>query len=153
PAVRITEGSENYDRQHQDLRVENGIRYGDTIDGVNFDYLAQATRLNVITMASLAWAPAPPTGVVVEGAVLPDTTLRWQAVPGAAGYRVWWRSTTAPQWTHSRWIAGGDATSAVLEGVVIDDWFFGVSAVSEDGFESPVTFPGPAGDYRVAPAQ
>ena len=153
PAVRITEGSENYDRQHQDLRVEDGVRYGDTIDGVNFDYLAQATRLNVITMAAMAWAPAPPTGVVVEGAVQPDTTLRWQAVPGAAGYRVWWRSTTAPQWTHSRWIAGGDATEAVLEGVVIDDWFFGVSAVSEDGFESPVTFPGPAGDYRVAPAQ
>jgi len=153
PAVRISEGAENYDRQHQDLRVEDGVHYGDTIDGVDFDYLAQATRLNVITMAALAWAPAPPTGVVVEGAVLPDTTLRWQAVPGAAGYRVWWRSTTAPQWTHSLWVEGGDTTSAVLKGVVIDDWFFGVSAVSDDGYESPVTFPGPAGDYRVAPAE
>lgn len=153
PAVRISEGAENYDRQHQDLRVEDGVHYGDTIDGVDFDYLAQVTRLNVISMAALARAPAPPTGVTIAGAVQPDTTLTWQAVPGAAGYRVWWRSTTAPQWTYSRWIAGGDTTRVVLEGVVIDDYFFGVSAVSADGYESPVTFPGPPGDYRVAAAE
>jgi len=153
PAVRISEGAENYDRQHQDLRVENGVHYGDTIDGVDFAYLAQVTRLNVISMAALARAPAPPTGVTIAGAVQPDTTLTWQAVPGAAGYRVWWRSTTAPQWTYSRWVEGGNTTRIVLEGIVIDDWFFGVSAVSADGYESPVTFPGPAGDYRVAPAQ
>ena len=153
PAVRISEGAENYDRQHQDLRVEDGVHYGDTIDGVDFDYLAQVTRLNVISMAALARAPAPPTGVTIAGAVQPDTTLTWQAVPGAAGYRVWWRSTTAPQWTYSRWIAGGDTTRVVLEGIVIDDYFFGVSAVSADGYESPVTFPGPPGDYRVAAAE
>ena len=149
PAVRITEGSENYDRQHQDLRTENGVVYGDTIDGVDFDYLAQATRLNVATMAAMARAPAPPTGVTIAGAVQPDTTLRWTAVPGAAGYRVWWRSTTAPQWTHSRW--AGDATELVLKGVVIDDFFFGVSAVSADGYESPVVFPGPAGAFIPTP--
>jgi hypothetical protein len=149
PAVRITEGSENYDRQHQDLRTENGVVYGDTIEGVDFDYLAQATRLNVATMAAMARAPAPPTGVTIAGAVQPDTTLRWTAVPGAAGYRVWWRSTTAPQWTHSRW--AGDATELVLKGVVIDDFFFGVSAVSADGYESPVVFPGPAGAFIPAP--
>jgi len=149
PAVRITEGSENYDRQHQDLRTENGVVYGDTIDGVDFDYLAQATRLNVATMAAMARAPAPPTGVTIAGAVQPDTTLRWTAVPGAAGYRVWWRSTTAPQWTHSRW--AGDATELVLKGVVIDDFFFGVSAVSADGYESPVVFPGPAGAFVHTP--
>ena len=153
PAVRISEGAENYDRQHQDLRVEDGVHYGDTIDGVDFDYLAQVTRLNVISMAALARAPAPPTGVTIAGAVQPDTTLTWQAVPGAAGYRVWWRSTTAPQWTYSRWVAGGDTTRVVLEGIVIDDYFFGVSAVSADGYESPVTFPGPPGDYRVAAAE
>lgn len=153
PAVRISEGAENYDRQHQDLRVEDGVHYGDTIDGVDFDYLAQVTRLNVISMAALARAPAPPTGVTIAGAVQPDTTLTWQAVPGAAGYRVWWRSTTAPQWMYSRWIAGGDTTRVVLEGIVIDDFFFGVSAVSADGYESPVTFPGPPGDYRVAAAE
>lgn len=153
PAVRISEGAENYDRQHQDLRVEDGVHYGDTIDGVDFDYLAQVTRLNVISMAALARAPAPPTGVTIAGAVQPDTTLTWQAVPGAAGYRVWWRSTTAPQWTYSRWVAGGDTTRVVLEGIVIDDYFFGVSAVSADGYESPVTFPGPPGDYRVAASE
>ena len=145
PAVRISEGAENYDRQHQDLRVENGVHYGDTIDGVDFDYLAQVARLNIVSMAALANAPATPLGVTIEGAVKPDTTLGWQAVPGAAGYRVWWRPTTAAQWTHSRW--AGDATEITLPGVVIDDYFFGVSAVSEDGYESPVVFPGPSGSF------
>ena len=145
PAVRISEGAEHYHRQHQDLRVENGIRYGDTIDGVDFSYLGQVARLNIVSMAALANAPATPLGVTIEGAVRPDTTVKWQAVPGAAGYRVWWRSTTAPQWTHSRW--AGPATELVLPGVVIDDYFFGVSAVSDDGYESPVVFPGPAGSF------
>ena len=145
PAVRISEGAENYDRQHQDLRVENGVHYGDTIDGVDFDYLAQVARLNIVAMAALANAPATPLGVGIEGAVRPDTTLRWRPVPGAAGYRVWWRPTTAPQWTHSRW--AGDATEITLPGVVIDDFFFGVSAVSDDGYESPVVFPGPSGSF------
>jgi Zn-dependent M28 family amino/carboxypeptidase len=145
PAVRISEGAENYDRQHQDLRTENGVEYGDTIEGVDFDYLGQVARLNVVAMAALANAPASPLGVTIEGAVRPDTTVKWRAVPGAAGYRVWWRSTTAPQWTHSRW--AGSATELVLPGIVIDDWFFGVSAVSADGYESPVVFPGPAGSF------
>ena len=145
PAVRISEGAENYDRQHQDLRVEDGVHYGDTIDGVDFDYLGQVARLNIVSMAALANAPASPLGVTIEGAVKPDTTVKRQAVPGTAGYRVWWRSTTAPQWTHSRW--AGSATELVLPGIVIDDYFFGVSAVSEDGYESPVVFPGPAGSF------
>jgi len=156
PAVRISEGAENYDRQHQDLRVENGVHYGDVIEGVDFDYLAQVARLNIVSMAALANAPATPLGVTIEGAVKPDTTVSWQAVPGAAGYRVWWRPTTAAQWTHSRW--AGTATGIVLPGVVIDDYFFGVSAVSEDGYESPVVFPGPSGSFvsvgdPAAPAQ
>ncbi|WP_374516171.1 M20/M25/M40 family metallo-hydrolase [Brevundimonas sp.] len=145
PAVRISEGAENYDRQHQDLRVEDGVHYGDTIEGVDFDYLAQVARLNIVSMAALANAPATPLGVTIEGAVKPDTTLGWQAVPGAAGYRVWWRPTTAAQWTHSRW--AGEATEITLPGVVIDDYFFGVSSVSEDGYESPVVFPGPSGSF------
>ncbi len=145
PAVRISEGAENYDRQHQDLRVENGVHYGDVIEGVDFDYLAQVARLNIVSMAALANAPASPLGVEIEGALKPDTTIRWQAVPGAAGYRVWWRPTTAAQWTHSR--RAGTATEITLPGVVIDDWFFGVSALSEDGYESPVVFPGPSGSF------
>ena len=145
PAVRITEGAENYDRQHQDLRTENGVVYGDTIEGVDFAYLGQVARLNIVTMAAMAKAPTVPTEVAITGAVLPDTTVRWSAVPGAAGYRVWWRATTAPQWTHSRW--AGEATTLVLKDIPIDDWFFGVSSVSADGYESPIVFPGPAGAF------
>lgn len=150
PAVRVTEATENYDRQHQDLRVENGRRYGDTIDGVDFDYLARVTRLNVAAMAALALAPMPPADVKIEGAVKPDTVVRWAPVPGAAGYRVWWRATTAPQWQYSR-RADAPATELVLPGVVIDDWFFGVSAIAADGRESPVQFPGAAGAFVSPP--
>ena len=146
PAVRISEGAENYDRQHQNLRVENGVHYGDTLDGVDFAYLGQVARLNIVSMAALASAPATPTGVTIEGAVKPDTTVNWSAVPGAVGYRVWWRATTAPQWTYSR-AAPAEATSVVLKDIVIDDWFFGVSALSADGYESPVVFPGAPGAF------
>ncbi|MET0332546.1 MAG: M20/M25/M40 family metallo-hydrolase [Dyella sp.] len=151
PAVRVTEGHEDYTHQHQDLRTENGIRYGDTIDGVDFRYLARVTALNALTMATMARAPAPPDQVSVEGAVASDTTVHWAKVPGAAGYLVHWRDTTAPQWQYSR--AVGDVDQAVLKDVVIDDWFFGVSAVSADGYESPVVFPGDAGNFaRPVPA-
>lgn len=145
PAVRISEGAENYHRQHQDLRTENGIVYGDTIEGVDFAYLGQVARLNIVTMAALASAPTVPTGVKIEGNVSPDTTVSWTAAPGASGYRVWWRATTAPQWTHSRW--AGTATSLVLKDIPIDDYFFGVTSVSAQGYESPVVFPGPAGAF------
>lgn len=149
PAVRVTEAAENYDRQHQDLRTENGRPYGDTIEGVDFAYLAQVTRLNTVAMASLASAPAPPSGVKIEGAVSPDTKVSWTATPGAAGHRVWWRGTTDPTWRFNRWAPTG--TSTVLKDVVIDDWFFGVSSVSQDGWESPVVFPGPAGSFESPP--
>jgi Zn-dependent M28 family amino/carboxypeptidase len=152
PAVRVTEANENYDRQHQNLRTEKGVAYGDVISGVDFAYLAQVTRLNSVAMASLASAPPPPGDVKIAGAVTPNTTVSWAAAPGAAGYRVWWRGTTDPQWRYSRW--AGDATSTVLKDVVIDDWFFGVSAVTKDGWESPVVFPGPAGAFEsAAPAK
>jgi hypothetical protein len=146
PSVRVTEAAENYNRQHQDLRRENGIRYGDTIDGVDFPYLAQVTRLNIVSMAALASAPAPPGGVVIAGNVSPNTTVSWRAVEGANGYRVWWRATTDAQWRYSRPV-GADATQIVLNGVVIDDWFFGVSAISADGYESPIVFPGAPGAF------
>ena len=146
PAVRVTEAVENYTRQHQDVRTENGIAYGDVISGVDFPYLAQVTRLNAITLASLASAPAPPAEVKIEGAVSADTNVSWTPSPGAAGYEVWWRDTTEPRWRYSRWAANADFLT--LKGVVIDDWFFGVSAVSADGWESPVEFPGPAGAFQ-----
>ena len=144
PAVRVTEAAENYDRQHQDLRTENGRAYGDVVSGVDFPYLAQVTRLNAVTLAALAKAPAPPEGVKVEGAVSPDTKVSWAASAGAKGYRIHWRGTTAPQWEHSKDVAG---LADSLKGVVIDDWFFGVSSVSADGYESPAVFPGPAGSF------
>jgi Zn-dependent M28 family amino/carboxypeptidase len=145
PAVRITEVSENYTRQHQDLRTENGIVYGDTLAGVDFDYLAQVTRLNAVSLAALAMAPAPPSGVTTAGALGWDTTVKWTAVPGAVNYKVWWRDTLAPQWQQSK--DAGNATTLTLKDVNIDNWFFGVSAVSADGYESPVVFPGAAGAF------
>ena len=145
PAVRVTEAVENYNRQHQDVRTENGIRYGDVLEGVDLAYLAQVTRLNVVTMAALASAPRPPTRVDTAGAVTADTTVSWMPSADAAAYRVWWRATTDPTWAFSRVATGGELK---LTGVNIDDWFFGVSAISKDGFESPVVFPGPAGTFE-----
>ncbi|PMQ04681.1 Bacterial leucyl aminopeptidase [Dyella sp. AD56] len=150
PGVRVTEGHEDYTRQHQDLRTEKGIKYGDTIDGVDFRYLARVTALNTVTMAALSRAPAPPSGVSTEGALATDTTVHWKKVPGAASYVVHWRDTTAPQWQYSRSV--GDVDQAVIKDVVIDDWFFGVSAVSAEGYESPVVFPGDAGSFERSPA-
>lgn len=145
PAVRVTEARENYNRQHQTLRTENGVAYGDVISGVDFDYLARVTRLNAITLASLAGAPAPPSGVEISGALSSDTTVRWTPTPGATGYRIWWRGTTDPQWRFSRTV--GDVNQAVLRGVVIDDWFFAVQALGPGGTESPIVFPGAAGAF------
>ena len=149
PAVRVTESHEHYDRQHQNVRTENGRAYGDVIEFVDFAYLAQVTRLNALTLAAMAAAPAPPTGVLAEGAVKHDTTVTWQPVPGAIGYRVWWRDTTAPQWQFHRdvRVAAGAGTKAVLDNIVIDDWAFGVSSVDEAGNESPIVYPGDAGSF------
>ena len=151
PAVRITESHEDYTHQHQDVRVENRVRYGDTLDNIDFRYLARVTALNALTMAQLSRAPAPPVDVSIEGAVSTDTTVHWKKITAAAGYRVYWRDTTAPQWQYSR--DAGDTTQAVLKNVVIDDWFFGVSSMSSDGYESPVVFPGVTGGFtRLPPA-
>jgi len=148
PALRFTEPHEDYRREHQDLRTEQGVPYGDTIDRVDFDYLAQVTRLNAITLAALANAPAPVKGVAITGAVTTDTVMNWTPQAGVASYRVWWRETTAPQWQHSRtYAAAVDPGHAVLKNIDLDDFFFGVSAVSADGWESPVTFPGDAGSF------
>jgi Zn-dependent M28 family amino/carboxypeptidase len=148
PAVRITERQEHYDRQHQNIRTENGRRYGDLIDGVDFPYLAKVTGLNIKALAALAAAPGVPTGVTIEGQVSPDTTIKWKPVPGATGYRVWWRPTTSAAWTEHRDV-GADATSLVLKGIDIDSWFFGVSALGPNGSASPVVFPGPAGAFMA----
>ncbi len=144
PAVRIMEAHENYTRQHQDIRVEDGIAYGDVIEGVNFDYARKLTGLNAATLAALAWAPGPPRNVTIRGAVRPEATMRWQP-PGdpdnVAGYRVYWRLTDSPTWDHSTWV--GSATEHTFDGLIIDNYFFGVAAVGRDGNESVVAFPTP----------
>lgn len=150
PGVRIMETNENYHRQHQDLRTENGIKYGDTLDGVDFDYAAKLTALNVVTMANIAAAPPIPADVKIEGAVRPSTTLKWSLPEGKAaenlmGYKVYWRLTTDAQWTRSRYVGKVDAYT--LENIVIDNYFFGVASVAKDGTESPVVFPGPNGSF------
>lgn len=145
PAVRIMETNENYTQQHQDIRFENGIQYGDTIEHVDFDYAAKLTALNAVTLAAMAWAPAPPASVEIAGAVRPSTTLSWDKVAGAAAYRIHWRLTTSPVWEWSRDV--GDVDNFTLENVVIDNYFFGVSSLAEDGTQSPVVFPGPAGSF------
>ena len=141
-AVRLMEAHENYTRQHQDLRVENGIRYGDVIEGVDFDYAASITALDAATLAGLAWAPPAPRNVRIAGAVEPSPTLRWEAVaaPDLLGYRVYWRKPTEAVWTRSRWV--GDVTEYTVENVIIDNYFFGVAAVDREGHESLVVFPG-----------
>jgi len=150
PGVRIMETNEHYHRQHQDIRVEDGIAYGDVIDGVNFDYARKLTALNVVSLAGMALAPPFPANVTIEGAVQPSTTLRWTLPAGAAaenlvGYKVYWRLTTEPQWTWSRDV--GLADHYTLENIVIDNYLFGVASVSNDGYESPVVFPGPTGSF------
>ncbi|HSG46955.1 MAG TPA: M28 family metallopeptidase, partial [Longimicrobiales bacterium] len=131
-AVRIMETHENYVWQHQDIRVEDGIAYGDVLEHVDFDYAARLTAVNATVMAALAWAPPAPTNVGIAGAVRPSTTLAWDPVdhPGLAGYKIYWRDTTAPEWTHSRWV--GKETRFTLENLVIDNYLFGVAAVGTD---------------------
>lgn len=165
PGVRIMETHEHYDRQHQDLRTEaypDGTprHYGDTVEYVDFDYAASLTALNAVVLANLAGAPAPPTGVEVSGAVQPSTTLAWDRPeaaqsPQLAGFRVWWRLTTSPQWERSVFVPDSRAPRQqyTLENVVIDNYLFGVSSVAEDGSESPVAFPGLIGAFDYAPAE
>ena len=153
PAARLNVAIENYNWQHQDLRTENGIKYGDTIDHVDFPYLAKMTKLNVAALAAIASAPPPPEPQV-EGAVSTDTTLTWEPVQGAASYKVWWRRTDSNQWETSRAARQCTATcKLVLPHIRVDDWVFGVSSVSKDGFASPVASAVPGGAFKpyVAP--
>ena len=175
PAARISVAVENYDWQHQDLRTENGIRYGDTIDHVDFAYLAKMTKLNVAALAAIARAPPPPEPKV-EGAVSTDTTVTWPSVAGATSYMIRWRRTDSNQWDKADAVAFTQEQEAamvkaclagvpaglvvdcavrsigkVLSEVRVDDWVFGVSSVSKDGFESPVASAVPGGAFKPVP--
>ncbi len=138
--IRIMEAHENYNRQHQDIREENGIKYGDVIEGVNFEYAKKLTAVNAITLAALAGAPPQPKNVKIGGAVRPSTTLAWDEVEGAEGYKVYFRETTSPTWDSYRLVDKG-TTEFTLEGIVIDNYLFGVASVGKNGMESVVVFP------------
>ena len=139
--IRIMEAHENYNRQHQDIRNEDGIAYGDVLSGVNADYAAKLTAVNALSLAGLAWAPAAPKEVAIGGVVAPSTRLEWMASesPNTTGYMVYWRDTTAPTWQYSKYV--GNKTQTTLEGIVLDNYLFGVAAVGADGHQSTVVFP------------
>ena len=139
PAIRYTVGVENYNHQHQDLRTENGIEYGDTVDQMDFDYLAKVTALNVLTANALASAPPAPASAVLGGAVTSDTSVKWAAAPGAVSYRVYQRRADSQDWVFVRDVEG---TETLLKGLIVDDHFVGVSAVGIQGAESVIIFAG-----------
>jgi hypothetical protein len=142
PGVRIMETHENYYRQHEDIRVENGIHYGDVLEGVNFDYAAKLTGVNAITLAALAWAPPPPQEVQIGGIVQSYTRLKWKPSSSSdlAGHKIYWRETTSAQWQYSRFVPK-EINDFTLDKIIIDNFLFGVSSVGLDGNESIVVYP------------
>tara|TARA_B100000929_G_C15503025_1_gene417974 strand:+ start:236 stop:1567 length:1332 start_codon:yes stop_codon:yes gene_type:complete len=141
PGVRIMEAHENYNRQHQDLRTEEGIKYGDVIEGVNFNYAKNITAVNAINLASLGWSTPEPKNVKIGGIVEPSTKLKWDISKdkNVIGYKIYWRKTTSPFWENSKLV--GKVNNYKLNGIVIDNYLFGVSSISEKGYESVVVFP------------
>jgi len=144
PAVRFTETNEDYRHQHQNVRIENGIQYGDLPEFVDFSYTANVARINAAALATLALAPARPKAVgLVTARLTNDTDLKWEAntETDLAGYEIVWRETTAPIWTNALFV--GNVTSYTVKGMSKDNYFFGVRAVDRDGNRSPVSFPKP----------
>ena len=149
PAVRFTEPVEDWRHQHQDVRVENGVQYGDLPEFVDFGYVAKVARVNAAALASLALGPSAPTGVELENLRLENnSTLRWKAnpEPDVAGYRILWRDTTSPTWQHTKDV--GNVTRETLVGVSKDNVVFGVQAYNRDGHASIAVYPKP---YRPLP--
>ena len=145
PAVRFTEPVEDWRHQHQDVRIDNGVQYGDLPEFVDFGYVASVARVNGAALASLALGPSVPKGVEMENARLEnDTTLRWQPnpEPDVAGYRIVWRDTTAPTWQHEKDV--GNVTRVTLPGISKDNLSFGVQAYDHDGNLSVAAYPEPA---------
>jgi len=143
-AVRFTEPDEDYTHQHQNVRTENGVFYGDTPEFVDFEYVANATRINMVTLASIANAPGKPKNVgIVTGRLTNDTDLKWDASTDAdlVGYEVVWRDTTAADWTSSKFV--GNVTAYTAAKMSKDNFFFGVRAVDKAGNRSPVVYPRP----------
>jgi hypothetical protein len=144
PAVRFTEVNEEFRHQHQNVRVENGVQFGDLPEFVDFGYVANVARVNAASLAALSWAPSRPKGVtIVTQRLSNDTELRWDAnkEPDLAGYEIVWRETTEAEWTNSKPV--GNVTSFTMKGMSKDNYFFGVRSIDKDGNKSPVTYPRP----------
>ena len=139
--VRIMEAHENYTQQHQDIRVENGIAYGDVVEAVDFGYAKKLTAVNAINLAALAWAPPALKDLSIGGVVEASAKFKWTKTEdeNIAGYKIYWRDTTSPTWDHSRFV--GNIGETTLKGIVIDNFFFGMATVGKNGVESPVVFP------------
>ena len=143
-AVRFTEPNEEYKHQHQNVRVENGVQYGDLPEFVDYAYVERVARVNAANLAALALAPARPKNVgILTTRLTNDTDLKWDAnaEPDLTGYEIVWRDTTSPVWTNSR--AVGRVTSYTMKGMSKDNYFFGVRAVDKQGNRSPASFPKP----------
>lgn len=143
-AVRFTEPDEDYTHQHQNVRTENGIFYGDTPEFVDFEYAANATRVNLITLATIANAPGKPKNLgIATGRLTNDTELKWDANtdPDIAGYEIVMRETSSPEWTET--IPVGNVTNFVVKGMSKDNYFFGLRSVDKAGNRSPVVYPRP----------
>ncbi len=143
-AVRFTEPNEDYHHQHQDVRTENGVIYGDLPEFVDFAYVANVARVNAAALAALALAPDVPHNVgLLTRRLTPDTDLQWDASPdpNIKGYEIVWRETTASRWTKSLFV--GKVTKYTVVGLSKDNFFFGVRAVDSQGRKSPVAFPRP----------
>jgi hypothetical protein len=143
-AVRFTEPNEDYNHQHQNVRIENGVQYGDLPQFVDFNYVANVSRVNAASLAALAMAPARPQNVgIVTSRLTNDTDLKWDAnmEPDLAGYEIVWRDTTSPVWTNSKMV--GNVTSYTMKGMSKDNFFFGVRSLDKAGNRSQVSFPRP----------
>jgi hypothetical protein len=144
PAVRLTEEAENFAHEHQDVRVENGVQFGDLIEFCDFRYIAGVARVNLATFWSLANGPGTPKNVRIDTTQLTnDSTLLWDADSAGdlSGYEVVWRESTTPEW--ERAIPVGNVTSVTLD-ISKDNVQFGVRAVDTRGHHSPAGFPRPS---------
>ena len=139
--VRIMESNENYNRQHQDIRTENNIDYGDVISGVNFEYAKKLTAVNAVNLALLGWSPPPPKNLKIGGIVEPSVKFKWDYSDNQdiIGYKIYWRTTSAPNWEFSKVI--NKKNEYTLDGIIIDNFLFSVVSINSKGFECIYEFP------------
>jgi len=143
-ALRFTEPNEDFRHQHQDVRRQDGMQFGDLPEFVDFEYAARVARVNGAALASLALAPAAPRNAGMSTVELEnDTVLRWDAnrEPDLSGYRVVWRETSAALWQHALFV--GNVTQYAVKGLSKDNYFFGVQAVDRDGNVGVASYPAP----------